>query len=186
MRTSSIIFGIVLGCAARSSPVRRDVDLAAVERGQAIIGELKRSLLARLEPALRQGAAAAIAVCSVEAPSIAASLSRDGIAIGRATRKPRNPANDARGWRAEALAYFEARHASGAVVATTFSRRLDNGTVAVAEPLVIQEACTACHGAAIAADVQAALAERYPSDRATGYAVGDLRGIAWVELPPAP
>jgi hypothetical protein len=27
------------------------------------------------------------------------------------------------------------------------------------------------------------LAEKYPGDQATGYAVGDLRGLAWVELP---
>jgi hypothetical protein len=28
-----------------------------------------------------------------------------------------------------------------------------------------------------------ALAAQYPNDRATGYAVGDLRGVAWAELP---
>lgn len=51
-----------------------------------------------------------------------------------------------------------------------------------AEPLVIQEFGLGCHGSAITPDVEVALAEKYPTDKATGYAVGDLRGVAWVEL----
>ncbi len=31
-------------------------------------------------------------------------------------------------------------------------------------------------------DVAAALRELYPDDRATGYALGDFRGIAWAEV----
>jgi hypothetical protein len=30
-----------------------------------------------------------------------------------------------------------------------------------------------------------ALAERYPADRAVGYAEGDLRGFFWAEVPKA-
>ncbi len=32
------------------------------------------------------------------------------------------------------------------------------------------------------AEAAAALAKSYPDDRATGFAVGDLRGVLWVEL----
>jgi hypothetical protein len=42
--------------------------------------------------------------------------------------------------------------------------------------------CTTCHGATVAPDVAAAIAARYPEDRATGFSPGDLRGafsIAW-------
>ena len=44
--------------------------------------------------------------------------------------------------------------------------------------------CLACHGAPeqIPAEVAAILAERYPDDQATGYAVGDLRGALWAEV----
>ena len=65
----------------------------------------------------------------------------------------------------------------------SFLRRLPDGRSAYAEPLVIQALCLACHGTVIAPDVQAAIAEKYPADRAIGYADGDLRGVAWVELP---
>jgi hypothetical protein len=65
----------------------------------------------------------------------------------------------------------------------TYARRLPDGRTAYAEPIVIQDLCLACHGAEVAPDVKAALAEKYPTDAATGYVVGDLRGLAWVELP---
>ena len=50
---------------------------------------------------------------------------------------------------------------------------------------VYGQLCVTCHGESLAPDVQERLAERYPTDRATGYRVGDLRGVFWAELPPA-
>jgi hypothetical protein len=117
------------------------------------------------------------------APGLAASLSRDGVSVGRATRKPRNAANEVTGWQADALVEFEKLHADKTALAgKRFTRRLADGRAAYAEPLVIQEVCLTCHGATIAPEVQAVLAEKYPADKATGYALGDLRGVAWVEL----
>ena len=37
--------------------------------------------------------------------------------------------------------------------------------------------------AALGKAVAEAVRTRYPADRATGYAVGDLRGVFWAELP---
>ena len=44
--------------------------------------------------------------------------------------------------------------------------------------------CLTCHGPveAIPPEVRAVLRKRYPSDQATGYSVGDLRGAAWAEV----
>jgi hypothetical protein len=155
-----------------------------VAKGQQAVGALKKQLVAALTEAIKSsGAPAAIAVCSGVAPGIAQSLSAGGVTVGRATRKPRNPANAAAGWRADALAHFEARVAAGQPLGgATWASRLPDGTTAYAEPLVIQELCLACHGARLAPEVAAALAERYPADQATGYAVGDLRGVAWAEI----
>jgi hypothetical protein len=193
MRAVAIVAVLALGCgrdeAAAPAPAPAPappppIDDATLARGKAVVGELKQTLVARLTAALGQGVPGAVAVCSSEAPAIAAGLSRDGVAVGRATRRPRNPANAATGWQAEAIAHFEALAARNAPLAgATFARRLESGRVAYAEPLVILELCTTCHGAALAPEVQAVLAERYPTDQATGYAVGDLRGVAWAELP---
>ena len=36
--------------------------------------------------------------------------------------------------------------------------------------------CLICHGQAVDAELRAHLAELYPSDKATGFALGDIRG----------
>ena len=61
---------------------------------------------------------------------------------------------------------------------------LDEWVARVLQPIVIAEPCLACHGAAetIAPAVTEVLAARYPNDRATGYALGDMRGAAWAEV----
>lgn len=175
------------GCKRKAAaPPAEPPSAEMVVRAKAKVGELKKSLVAALTQAMSQGIPAAIAVCNTEAPAIAARLSADGTVIGRATRKPRNPANLAAGWQAEALARFEKAVATGkGLDGAGFSRRLPDGRTAYAEPLVIQDLCLACHGTALAPEVTAALAERYPGDQATGYQIGDLRGVAWAELPAA-
>ncbi len=152
-------------------------------RGAALIGELKKSLLAAVTAAIGQGAPNAIAACHVMAPALTDKVSREGAIVGRATRKPRNPTNEAAGWQADALAHFEKLSADRASLAgQSFARVLGSGKIAYAEPLVIQEVCLVCHGETLAPEVTAAIAEKYPNDRATGYRLGDLRGVAWVEL----
>ena len=172
--------------AKESAPAATAAEVTAEERarGAAIVGELKKSLVGALTSALGQGAPGAIEVCNTMAPALADSLSRDGVAVGRATRKPRDPKNEASGWQAEALAELERMHADGqALAGKSVARRLPDGRVGYAEPLVIQELCLACHGEKLAPEVQAVLAAKYPNDRATGYKLGDLRGVAWAELP---
>jgi hypothetical protein len=163
----------------------------SVARGKQAVGALKRQLVAALTEAIKSGAPAAIGVCSGVAPGIAQSVGGRGVTVGRATRKPRNPANAAAGWRADALAQFESMVAAGrSLDGATWASQLPDGATAYAEPLVIQQLCVACHGAQLAPEVTAALAARYPADQATGYAVGDLRGVAWAEIasaqPPPP
>ena len=52
------------------------------------------------------------------------------------------------------------------------------------KPLVVQPVCIACHGPKenIPAEVKAILEQRYPSDRATGFLVGDVRGAISVKI----
>jgi hypothetical protein len=166
---------------AAAARIAADVPAAKVEQGKAAIATLKKSLLGALQTALADGAPKAIETCSVEAPRIAAAS--EGIAIGRMTRRPRNPGNAIAGWQDEALTHFESLVAAGATLDdAVFARTLDGGKVAYAEPLVVQELCLVCHGEAVAPDVAAVLAAKYPEDRATGYRVGDLRGLAWAEV----
>jgi len=157
-----------------------------LEESRRVIGELKQRLAAALTEALQRSPATAIAVCRTEAPAIAKAVAPAGVTVGRATRKPRNPANLATGWQAVALDHFEERAARGAgLEGASRSTTLPDGRIGYAEPLMVQPLCLTCHGRAndLAPAIRDALAVRYPADQATGYAVGDLRGVAWVELP---
>ncbi|MDT4883752.1 hypothetical protein FQZ97_1198250 [compost metagenome] len=51
--------------------------------------------------------------------------------------------------------------------------------------IATEPGCLACHGTQMAPQVRAAIAAHYPDDAATGFAVGDLRGGLWVEVPAA-
>ena len=52
-------------------------------------------------------------------------------------------------------------------------------------PIGIEAMCLRCHGEhdQISPAVRAVLEARYPADRASGYATGDLRGALWAEAP---
>lgn len=195
---ASLLFVALIACgkdkaeapttgSAAARPPSAEVPAEQRARGAALIAELKKSLLGAVTTAMQHGVPAAIATCHTEAPALTEKVAREGAIVGRATRKPRNANNEATGWKADALAHFETLSANKTPLAgQSFARVLDGGTVAYAEPLVIQEICLACHGQTLAPDVAATLAEKYPRDRATGYALGELRGIAWVELPVKP
>lgn len=152
---------------------------AAPGSAREAVGRFKRELKGALTAALAEGGPThALAVCQREAPRLAAAASRPGLAIGRATLRPRNPDNLAAGWKLDA--YHALEKATDRATAT-YSVELPSGAFAYAEPLVIDSVCLTCHGS-VGNDVAAALHERYPDDRATGYALGDFRGIAWAEV----
>lgn len=180
---------VAIDAAAAPAPGPRQVgaDVAAdrLARAGATVGQLKQTLVGELTAAMKQGPAHAATVCNTRAPAIAAGLGTGGVTVGRATRKPRNPANLAAGWQADALTFFEAAAAAGQPVAGgAFARQLADGRTAYAEPLVIVGLCLTCHGTTPAPELAPVLAERYPQDQATGYQLGELRGVAWVELAP--
>lgn len=180
-----LVLLVIAGCGRDApSPSAARVSDEDYQRAHTLVTELKRSLLGAVTQAMAGGVPAAIEACHVQAPALTAAAAREGAVLGRATRKPRNPANAAAGWQAEALTHFERLVAAGKPLADqSFGTMLPGKRFGYAQPLVIQDVCLACHGAALAPDVQAALAARYPDDRATGYVAGDLRGVAWVELP---
>ncbi len=181
MRTV-LIAALLVACEPKAE-APREVSGADLERGHRLAGSLKKALVTELGAAMGRGIPAAIEVCQTRAPAIATELAPEGTRIGRATRRARNSANRAEGWTLDALTHFEGLHARKQPLATaSFSKILEDGRVVYAEPLVIQELCVTCHGRELAPDVRATLAARYPDDQATGYAVGDLRGVVWVEL----
>ncbi len=153
----------------------------AEPRGSDILAPYKRELQQALRAGMEQGVVEAIGACRVKAPDIAAALSRDGVRVGRASHRLRNPANAAPGWVEPVLAEYVASTAER----TPRRVALPDGREGYVEPILLQPLCTACHGTALAAPVAARINELYPGDHAVGFEVGDLRGVFWAEYPVA-
>jgi hypothetical protein len=130
---------------------------------------------------LTRSAIGAIDVCALKAPQLGEEASTGGVRVGRSSTRLRNPKNAPPGWLTPVMAELS-RVPSG----TSTSRIVDlgGGKRGYAEPIWTDAPCLLCHGAEIAPDVEAKLAERYPDDAARGFAQGDLRGVFWVELDP--
>ncbi|HHO52618.1 MAG TPA: DUF3365 domain-containing protein [Deltaproteobacteria bacterium] len=105
--------------------------------------------------------------------------------IGHSSLRPRDPANRAPDWVQPWLdAHRDAEFSD--VQGTEQIVEGPGGSVArVLLPIPMLDTCVRCHGseAQIPADVRTRLEARYPDDQATGFAVGDLMGALWVELP---
>lgn len=159
-----------------------DPDQAWAERGAELLTPFKRDLKQALLGGLEQGPAAAIDVCKLDAPAIAARLSTKGAEMGRTSHRLRNPANASPDWVRPILDAFLAGGEEPAPVAV----ELAGGRAGYVEPIALQPLCLTCHGSSLAPDVAARLSEAYPRDRATGFEVGDLRGVWWVTFPASP
>lgn len=125
-----------------------------------------------------EGPAAAISVCSKEAPQIAGQISQEhGLEIGRTSFRLRNTDNAPPTWATQLVA--------NRVAEPTYLTQ--EGKLAVLLPIRIQTPCLMCHGSedTIATPVKDALAEHYAKDQATGFQEGDLRGWFCVEVPAA-
>lgn len=185
-RASSLVLGaaVVLSCQSgpkRLEPVPKELE-GRVTTAQGAIGELKKTLSGRLQEAIKSGGhASGIEVCASEAGKLTADIAaKNGVEIGRSSLKLRNEQNAPRPWVKAYLSEVAGKPAKDVKPAV-----YDLGDkLGVVEPLPTQALCVSCHGApeGIPAEVKQKLGERYPKDQATGFAEGDLRGVAWVEL----
>lgn len=167
-----------------------DDDLAArVGASRAAIKSFAGALQEQLKSAMAVGGpTAAIEVCNVAAPAIAAEASEDrGWTIGRTSLKLRNPANAPDAWELSVLRGFEARKAAGedpaGIDRAEFVVRDGERTFRYMKAIGTRAVCTVCHGSGIAPEVAAALDALYPEDRARGFEVGDIRGAFSITQP---
>lgn len=150
---------------------------AAMQLGQ----ELGAALLTSLGT---DGPVEAIAVCSVEASPIAARLSgQAGAVVGRTALRIRNPENAPDNAAREVMMAFARELAAGATAPPEHFEMRPDGSARYMSAIVTQPLCVTCHGSEIAPEVATAIAEHYPADQATGFAVGNLRGAFIVEWP---
>jgi hypothetical protein len=150
------------------------------EKASTLLAPFKRELKAALLDGMAAGPAAAIDACKLEAPAIARRLSVDGVIVGRTSHRLRNPDNTAPDWVSPVLAEYLEQDGDWkpGLVDIGGERK---GYV---EPIAMQALCASCHGSALAPEIAERIAALYPEDQATGFDVGDLRGVFWVEFAP--
>lgn len=167
------------------------VDPAAEARAAAAVDQLGKRLKERLVTTMQaEGPVAAMALCATQAQPMTREVAEtSGVRVGRSSLRLRNPKNAPPDWVGAWLVEQGERPAEGVEGRVRAATRADGtAVVRVLEPLAIQPPCLTCHGPPEAQlpDLTAALAERYPDDKAVGYALGDLRGAIWAEAVVAP
>lgn len=156
-----------------------------------VAGAVPPKLLKVLSDQIAQGGlASAVTVCNEKAPQMAKAASEQtGWAIRRVSLRNRNPKAVPDAWEREVLEEFDRRAAAG----EDLGQLEKFGTVDVdgrphyryMKALPTQQLCLSCHGSsdAIHADVADKLHALYPNDKATGYALGQIRGAMTIRKP---
>ncbi len=165
----------------------------ALDSARAAAMAFSGRLRARLQGAMAEGGpVAAVEVCHDDAPRIAeAVMAEHGLRLGRVAvpGRNRNPAHAPDDWRLATLEVFQAAVDGGAPageqIAVLRDGLPDGVALRMMRGIATEPGCLACHGGKATPEVREAIAARYPGDRATGFAVGDLRGALWVEVPAA-
>lgn len=179
-------------------PVALAMALPAFAADDSLLGEA-RSVATSIPPKLievlaeelaKGGAENALSVCREKAPAMAKAASeRTGWSIRRVSLKNRNPKAVPDAWERSALEDFERRLAAGeAVSGLEKGETVTEGgqrSYRYVKALPTADLCIQCHGnaEAIAPGVKARLKELYPDDKATGFAVGSIRGAITIRKP---
>jgi hypothetical protein len=172
-------------------------DTAWVDQSRQLAMQLGGQLKSELTKAIAEGGPiAAINVCYLRAPEIAAQLSQaSGARVGRTALRVRNPSNAPDELERSVLEQFATDLGSGPVdrpLEAIFEiRRGDAVERRYMRAIPTDALCLTCHGKTIAPDLAAAIARDYPKDQATGFEQGQLRGafsVVWPAppLPPTP
>ncbi len=164
-----------------SSPAPAHADATVwIEKGKSIQQAVFAVLSENLSTAMAEGGVpAAVPYCRLQALPLTDSLARvHGVTIRRATLQPRNPANQATESETDILAGFRREILAGREPVPVARR--EGEEIAYYGPIRIQALCLNCHGVSgkeLQPENEALIRSLYPEDQATGYALGDLRGV---------
>ena len=154
----------------------------AIARADLMIVDIQDAVLRQLaDPAATATPERALGSCHIDGLLVVQRLNRGGTRAGRTSDRLRNPANAPPPWAAEIVKTNAGRRARD-----VHGFAVDLGDkVGVLRPIAQGPACTSCHGpvGGLSPAVKAAIALRYPSDRAVGFAPGEIRGWFWLEVP---
>ena len=152
-----------------------------IARADLMVAMMHDSVLRELADEMQSvGPAKAVNSCHIDSLLITRRLAREGVVAGRTSDRLRNPTNAPPVWAAGVVSANAGRRASDV---EGYAVDLGN-RIGVLRPIAERPICSSCHGPVerLSAGVRAALAERYPRDKAVGFHDGEIRGWFWLEL----
>ena len=155
-----------------------------LEQGQSIVKESFKALSGQLASAMNQGGVQnAVSYCNIQANPIMDSLSQaHGVTVSRVSLRPRNPGSISSAEEAEILKDYLRLQSEGKEL-HPFVETYSGGKVTFYAPItIISPLCLKCHGTVggdIAQQDYELIRSLYPEDEATGYTLGELRGM-WI------
>ncbi len=147
-----------------------------------LVKEFFTELKGELQTAMKAGGpVSAISVCNIKAAQVSYGLAqRSGWDVARTSLKLRQHKNQPDAWEAEVLESFEKRKAAGEDVKKMEQSLVTtvNGdkTFRYMKAIPTAKLCLKCHGTEVKPEVEKALHNLYPDDKARGYKEGDIRG----------
>lgn len=173
---------------APPAPLTEAEQTAYLDQGKAIAGATFAALSARLQVAIQEGGVPnAISYCNLQAYPLVDSLSAVHQAqIRRTSLQERNPKNAPTAVEKPVLEAYASQAAAGDELGPLVVQ-LEDGNVAFYAPIKVNAFCLQCHGKigeTLSEENYAVIKENYPSDRATGYTDGDLRGMWSIQFRP--
>ena len=180
--------GLIILLAAGA--VSRGEEELLLARGKAITQEAFQLLSSNLKQALlRGGVSEALPYCSLQAGPLTRQVAKtNDVVLRRVSHEPRNPKNRADETEAALLKRFGKELADSKPPQPVVVRG-DSGQAVYFAPIVLNNPlCLKCHGQPgtdIGAANLATIRELYPQDKATGFKLGELRGMWRVDFKPA-
>lgn len=149
--------------------------------GDSISTEMQNVLLQNVGKAIQKGGTDyAIEFCNTRAMPLTDSIADHlKVYIQRLSDRNRNPANAIQSQR-DSLAWQKIKSEK-----TDFTEQDKNGNLYYYKPILIATStCIKCHGGKsdISESTQKIIVQKYPSDKAVGYQMGDVRGMWKIKL----
>lgn len=147
------------------------------KEAQEVLEPIKKAFMKELRVGLKEGPYETVSVCHLKAPHISEGKFTDKYEVGRTSDKIRNSANSPTPWLADILKDYASSHMAKPVPGKVYQVK---DKLAYVEPIYVKTVCLKCHGD-LKGSIKKKIDELYPKDMATGYSVGEFRGLFYLK-----
>jgi hypothetical protein len=185
MKTAKTVAILVLGATLATSLYAETP--TAKEQGMQAIKALGSTLKGQLKAKMKEdpSGVAAVTFCADKAEALTKEVNAklpDTVRVRRTSLKIRSSANKPDSTDSKVMENFAKELAAKKISPSTIKVVEVEGATRVYKPLVAQKVCLKCHGTNIDPKIKTIIDKHYPEDQATGFKMGDLRGVIVAEV----